>query len=78
MLQERLLGKGERSLSNFARTTLLKQSRAGSANLGDDLANVTARLLDLNKMLCELSLCIERLLGINELKIVERKESSGK
>jgi hypothetical protein len=76
MLQDQSLGKGERSLSNFVRTTLLQQSKAGPANLGDDLASISARLWDLNRLLSELSSCIERLLRIGERVSVEQDESS--
>ena len=66
LLKKKSAGMGARSLSNFARATLLQQSKGGTANFGDDLATMSARLWELNRMLSELSALVDRLLGIDK------------
>jgi hypothetical protein len=67
LLKQRCAGVGGRSVSQFARTSLLQQSKMGAANFGDDLATMSARLWELNRTLYELSSLIERLLGIDQV-----------
>lgn len=55
MLKRQCLGVGERSLSNFARSTLLRQAHSADVNFGGDLATVGAQLWELHRALRHLS-----------------------
>jgi hypothetical protein len=72
LVRKKCNGMGERSVSNFARATLLQQSRAVRANLGDDLATISAHLLELNQMLRALTSHIDGLLGTSKQKRPEQ------
>src|SRR5258708_7734287 len=67
LIREKCLLLGERSISHFARNTVLRRAQtAAPVNLGDDLTTISEHLRELNVALHDLSRRIQRALGTDK------------